>query len=684
MIAPSPGGWRGVGRAALLPAVILVLVALMVVPLPPLLLDVFFILNILVALVVLLVALGAQRPLDFSSFPTVLLFATLLRLSLNVASTRVVLVDGHTGTAAAGHVIEAFGKFLIGGDYVVGLLVFLILLIVNLVVIAKGAGRVSEVSARFTLDALPGKQMAIDADLNAGLLTSDEARRRRAEVATEADFYGAMDGASKFVKGDAVAGVIILLVNMIGGLLIGTLRHDMPFGEAAAVYFVLTVGDGLVAQVPALLLSIAAAAIVTRVSSSEDLTGQIGGQVADRVAWGAVAAILALLALLPGMPALLLLAVAAGAGAVAWRLARQPPPAEPAPAFEADADWDAPEPGAPILVELGYALIGLVDERAGAPLMARITAVRRQISADLGFQLPVARVRDDMALPPAGYRLTVGGEVAAEDEVSPGELLALADAGADAGAVQGRPVTDPAFGMPALWIAAGDRETAMAAGYAVVDPATVIATHLSSVLTREARLLLGHDEAQALLDALGREAPQLAASLTKAVPLGLLAACLRNLLDEGVPLRDVRRIGEALATVAGRSADPDELTELLRPHIGGLLVRRLGPPREPLRAVTLAPDLERLLVAAVAQGGVHGIDPLLAGRLLDAVDGLAARLAAGGTALAEHGAVVTAPPLRRPLRRLLRTRHPDLAVLSAFELPDARAVELVATIGGEG
>ena len=413
-------------QAALLPAAILTLVVLMVVPIPPLLLDLFFILNIAISLIVLMVAINTQRPLDFSAFPTVLLFATLLRLSLNVASTRVVLVNGHNGTAAAGHVIEAFGSFLIGGDYIVGIFVFAILMIINLVVITKGAGRVSEVSARFTLDAMPGKQMAIDADLNAGLLTADEARVRRADVATEADFYGSMDGASKFVKGDAVAGVLILVINILGGLVLGLVQHGMGLAEAARIYLLLAIGDGLVAQVPALLLSIAAAMIVTRVSSHLDLAGQIAAQFASARAWTPVAVILGLLALLPGMPHLVMIPAAGGAGYVAWRLRARPAAAAAPPAANpASIDWAEVADAATIGVEIGFGLVPLVDEARGSPLMARLTGIRRQLSKELGFVVPTVRVRDSLALAPFAYRIIVDGVTLGEGEAFPDDLLAL-------------------------------------------------------------------------------------------------------------------------------------------------------------------------------------------------------------------------------------------------------------------
>ena len=667
-------------RAMMLPAGILTLVLLMVVPIPPALLDIFFVFNIALALIVLMVAINTRSPLDFSAFPTVLLFATLLRLSLNVASTRVVLVGGHNGTAAAGRVIEAFGHFLIGGDYVVGIFVFAILMIINLVVITKGAGRVSEVAARFTLDAMPGKQMAIDADLNAGLLTADQARARRAEVSTEADFHGSMDGASKFVKGDAVAGVLILGINIVGGLVLGTVQHGLSLGEAAHTYLLLAIGDGLVAQVPALLLSIAAAMIVTRVSSEHDLAGQISRQFASAGAWVPVAAILALLGVLPGMPHLVLLPAAAGAAAVAWRLSR-PRAAVPVPAAvaadPATIGWDEIGDRARVAVDLGFGLIGLVEEARGSPLMARITAIRRALSKSLGFVVPMVQVRDDIALSPNAYRILIDGVVAGEDEVWPEDRLAL-EAGPVDPPMPGRAVKDPSFGLDARWIDPGETDLAVAAGYTVVDAATVIGTHLNTLLAAGAHQLLGQDEVQKLLDGLSAQAPQLVAGLVpKLLPLAAVTAVLQRLLEEGVTLRDPRPVIAALAAVAARSADPAELTELMRPALGGLIVQGLCRRREPLPAITLAAELEELLAASVraAPGSAWPFDPALGGRVLDSLADASGRQP-------NPVAIVVAPALRRALFQLIRHRLPGTPVLSIFEIPDDRAIEVVATVGG--
>ncbi|MFS0737603.1 flagellar biosynthesis protein FlhA [Sphingomonas sp. 1P06PA] len=679
--------WADAARGAVLPVATLALVGLMVIPVPSALLDVGFIFNIMISLAVLMVALNAAKPLDFSAFPTVLLFATLLRLALNVASTRVVLVDGHEGPDAAGHVIEAFGNFLIGGDYAVGLFVFAILMIINLVVITKGAGRVSEVSARFTLDALPGKQMAIDADLNAGLLTPDEAKARRQEVATEADFYGSMDGASKFVKGDAVAGVLILIVNILGGLVLGVVSHNLSIGEAAQTYIILAIGDALVAQVPALLLSIAAAAIVTRVSSPLDLSHQISGQFASSRAWTPVAGILGVLALVPGMPFLVIAPAAALSGYVAWRLrasakvvADTPDVIETATAPPAQIGWDEVSDGAAISLELGYALIGLVDERKGSPLMARITGIRRQLSRELGFVVPLVRVRDNLALAPNQYRIAVGGVVLGEDEVWPEDLLAL-DSGEILMPIEGRPAKDPSFGLDALWIPADRRSEAVIAGYTVVDPATVVATHLNHLITENAHDLFGLDEAQKLLDALKDIAPQLAAGLVPQ-PLSLagLAALCRSLLAERVSLKDFRRIAEAIIDAAREEPDAARLVEGVRERIGAIIVQGLVPVKETLPVITLDAGLEGLLAQAIrtGPGAQHPFEPALAQRIVAAVTGAAQPLMGE----ARRFALVTSPLARRALARLLKPHLPEMPVMSFLEIPDGKPVEVVAVVGG--
>ncbi|SOB80180.1 flagellar biosynthesis protein FlhA [Sphingomonas guangdongensis] len=673
-------------RGAALPVAMLLLVMLMVVPIPAFLLDVFFIVNIIISLAVLMVALNAQKPLDFSAFPTVLLFATLFRLALNVASTRVVLVHGHEGEAAAGHVIEAFGTFLIGGDYVVGLFVFAILIIINLIVVTKGAGRVSEVSARFTLDALPGKQMAIDADLNAGLITPDEARARRMDTATEADFYGSMDGSSKFVKGDAVAGLLILAVNIVGGLILGVVSHGMGVKDAAQTYVLLAIGDALVAQLPGLMLSIAAASIVTRVTSSHDLAGQIGSQFGSFKTWAPVAAILALLGVMPGMPHFIILPMAAAAGYAAYRLkkaADRPAPAPveapPEPADLSKIGWDEVTDASQVMLDIGYGLVPLVDERKGSPLMGRITGVRRQLSKELGFVVPQVRVRDDIGLSPYTYRILIGGVVVGEDQVSPDEMLAL-DTGQAVGRLSGKPAKDPTFGLDAVWIAPADADAATGAGYLVVDPGTVIATHLNQQLLQNASDLLGPDEVQALLDGLKERAGQLVAALCpQPVPLTVLTQVLRGLLAEGVPLKEFRRIAAAIAVAAGRTLDADELIELIRPELGALIVQKLCGVREPLRVMTLEGHLEALLGQAVRSDPQrrHTIEPDLGRRISDAMQRAAAPLIAE----AKPFALVVQPAIRVAMRKLTKSILPDTPVMSFFEVPEDKSVEVIAVIG---
>jgi len=672
-------------RASALPIAILLLIVVMVVPIPAFLLDIFFVANIAISLAVLMVALNAQKPLDFSSFPTVLLFATLFRLGLNVASTRVVLVHGHEGEAAAGHVIEAFGTFLIGGDYIVGLFVFAILMIINLIVVTKGAGRVSEVSARFTLDALPGKQMAIDADLNAGIITPDEAKARRIEVTTEADFYGSMDGSSKFVKGDAIAAMLILAANIIGGLILGPVSHGMTIAEAAKGYTLLAIGDALVAQLPSLMLSIAAAAIVTRVSSEKDLAGQIGSQFGSPRTWTPVAGILALLGIMPGMPHIIILTAAALAGFAAWKLrqiSRRPAPVEIVPVEPVDQSriaWDEVTDTMQVYLDIGYGLVPLVDERRGAPLMSRITGVRRQLSKELGFVVPQVRVRDDINLAPYTYRLMLGGVCVGEDQVSPDEMLAL-DTGQAVGALVGKTTRDPTFGLEATWIAPGDADAATGAGYLVVDSGTVIATHLNHALGANAADMLGADDVQALLDGLKERSPQLVASLTpQPLPLTTLTTVLKNLLSEGIPLKEFRRIAAAIAVAAQRSADAEEIVELIRPELGGLIIGKLCGVREPLRVMTLEGGLEGLLGQAMRADPSrrHVIEPDLGRRIVDALQRAAQPLIAE----AKPFALVVQPAIRVAIRKLVRTCLPDTPVMSFFEVPEDKAVEVVAVIG---
>ncbi|MPT49267.1 MAG: flagellar biosynthesis protein FlhA [Sphingobium sp.] len=678
--------WMNTAKGAVLPLATLLLVMFMVVPVPVILLDIGFIGNIMISLAVLMVALNAARPLDFSSFPTVLLFATLMRLALNVASTRVVLVDGHNGSDAAGHVIEAFGHFMIGGDYIVGLFVFAILMIINLVVITKGAGRVSEVSARFTLDAMPGKQMAIDADLNAGLLTPEEAKIRRAEVATEADFYGSMDGASKFVKGDAIAGVLILIVNILGGIILGVASHGLSLSQAAQTYIILAIGDALVAQVPALLLSIAAASIVTRVNSEHDLGGQISSQFGSSKAWTPVAVILGIMGIIPGMPHLIILPAAALAGFIAWRLSKAAkqaaivPEVIPEPENPAKIEWGDVSDATVLGLEIGYGLIGMVDDRKGAPLMGRITGIRKQLSRELGFVVPLVRVKDNLALEPNGYRITIGGVIVGEDEIWPDDLLAL-DSGALESIVEGRPCKDPTFGLDAVWISQDKRSEAVVAGYTVVDPSTVAATHLNQLIAMNASEMFGMDEARKLIDTLKENAPQLVEGLTPSLlSLAQITALCRALLVEGIPLKDFRRIAEAMIDAYRPDMTIDMLVEAVRQRIGSLIIQTLVPVKMPLPVITLDGDLEGLLAQAmrVAGDARHPIEPALANRITEAVINAARPIMAE----ARNFAIVTSPVARRALARLFRPHLPETPVLSFLEIPDGKPVEVVAVVGG--
>jgi len=670
-------------RASVLPLAILMLVLVMVVPIPAFMLDIFFVANIAISLAVLMVALNAQKPLDFSAFPTVLLFATLFRLGLNVASTRIVLVHGHEGESAAGHVIEAFGTFLIGGDYVVGIFVFAILMIINMIVVTKGAGRVSEVSARFTLDALPGKQMAIDADLNAGLITPDEAKARRIEVSTEADFYGSMDGSSKFVKGDAVAAMLILAANIIGGLILGPVSHGMSIADAAHNYILLAIGDALVAQLPSLMLSIAAASIVTRVTSDKDLAGQIGGQFGSPRTWTPVAVILALLGVLPGMPHMVILPAAAIAGFAAWKLRqieRRPAPVVIAPVEAIDQSkigWDEVTDGMQVNLDIGYGLVPLVDDRRGSPLMGRITGVRRQLSKELGFVIPQVRVRDDINLAPYVYRIIVNGVVVGEDTVSPDDMLAL-DTGQAFGSLIGKTTKDPTFGLDATWISTADADAATGAGYLVVDPGTVVATHLNHMLGQNASELLGPDEVQALLDGLKERATQLVTALAP-IPITTLTQVLKGLLAENIPLKEFRSIAAAIAVAAQRSQDAEEIIELIRPRLGALIIQKLCGMREPLRVMTLEGHLEGLLGQAMRadQSRRHVIEPDLGRRIVEALQNAAQPLIAE----AKPFALVVQPAIRLAIRKLVRTCLPDTPVMSFFEVPEDKAVEVVAVIG---
>jgi len=669
-----------------LPAGILTLICLMIVPTPAVLLDVFFVLNIALSVAILMAAMNAEKPLDFSAFPSVLLFATLLRLALNVASTRVVLVNGHQGGAAAGHVIEAFGAFLVGGNFAVGLFVFMILMIINLVVVTKGAGRVSEVSARFTLDALPGKQMAIDADLAAGLLTADEAKARRREVATEADFYGSMDGASKFVKGDAIAAVLILGVNIIAGFCLGMISHGLSAGDAAQKYVTMAVGDALVAQVPALLLSIAAAVIVTRVADSRDLAGQIGGQLANPGTWLPVAVILGAIGMIPAMPQTVFLPAAGLAGWL-WHSLRQRA-ARPAPSVQAELPpdlgriaLDEVSDHTLVTIELGYGLVHLVDDKRGSPLVARITGVRKQLSQGFGFVVPQFRVRDSLDMAPGDYRILLGGVPLGGANLRPDKVLAI-----DAGEVQpghrlpGEETRDPSFGCPAVWIEPAQRDLAIAEGYLTVDPSTVIATQLNQLLGERSQALFGPDELKAILDSLKEQAPGLVEAIhPQPLSLAALTRIFRALLEDGLPIGHPLPILSALAGAVQQTQDFDRTVDLVRAELGALIVGRICAPGERLPVLTLDAQLEGAIVQGLSDPstGQPVVEPDLARGIGEQV----AALVAERGALAPPMALVVQPRARRALAALLRLRAPAVLVISISELPPAQPIEVISVIG---
>lgn len=688
MASPSPlARLGGLSGALILPIGIFALLALMVLPIPALLLDIAFVLNIAISIAVLMVALNARRPLDFSSFPSVLLFATLLRLALNVASTRVVLVHGHEGGAAAGHVIESFAAFLVGGNFVVGLFVFAILMIINMIVITKGAGRVSEVSARFVLDALPGKQMAIDADIAAGLITADEARTRRREVTVEADFYGSMDGASKFVKGDAMAALLILGVNIVAGFAIGMISHGLSASEAGEAYVTLAVGDALVAQVPSLLLSIAAAAIVTRVSDQRDLAGQIGGQFADPRGWLPVALILGSIGAVPAMPQSVFLPGAAIATAIWWHLKRRAAAPEPLPEPVEDVSPDHialtdVADATLVTVELGYGIVSLVDAAQGAPLITRITGIRKQLSRDLGFVLPQFRIRDSLDLAAQDYAVMMGGVSIARGSVRPGKLLAI-----DAGDVRpgsngyagltGEAVRDPSFDCPALWIAPGARDHAVAEGFLVVDPASVIATHANQALLSEAHQLLGPDEVREWVEGLKARSPALVEAVTPdPLPLPALTRILRALLADGIGLSHPQPLFTALALALQKTTDFDAVIDAVRTDLAARLVARIAGPDEPLKVVTLDAGLEGAIL-----GGM--LDPVTGQPLIEPDCGAMILREINAMADAERSAIalIVQPPARRALAALLKLRSPRCLVLSIAELPATQPIVVVGVIG---
>ncbi|WP_018953893.1 flagellar biosynthesis protein FlhA [Thioalkalivibrio sulfidiphilus] len=688
---------KNVGRAGMVtPLLLMAMLAMMVIPLPPLALDVLFTFNIALSLVVILVAIYTPRPLEFAVFPTVLLVATLLRLALNVASTRVILLNGHTGTDAAGNVIQAFGDFVVGGNYAVGLVVFLILVIINFVVVTKGAGRVSEVSARFTLDAMPGKQMAIDADLNAGIITQDEARKRREEIAQEADFYGSMDGASKFVRGDAIAGILILVINIIGGLTIGTLQHGMALADAATNYVLLTIGDGLVAQIPSLLLSSATAIIVTRVSAAQDMGKQVFQQMfASPRALYVAAGVVGSLGLVPGMPNMVFLSLGALMAASAYLTAQRRAAEEAAllePSIEAAAaapspetkelSWDDVPPVDLVGLEVGYRLIPLVDRSQGGQLMGRIKGVRRKLSQELGFLIQPVHIRDNLDLGPNSYRIALMGVTVGEGEVFPDRELAI-NPGRVFGQIAGTPTKDPTFGLDAVWIDPASREQAQGLGYTVVDAGTVVATHLSQLLKEHAHEMLGHEEVQHLLDVLGKHSPKLVENLVpKTLSLGVVLKVLQNLLAEQIPIRDMRTIAETLAEHGAKSQDPGVLTAAVRVALSRSIVQNIIGTAPELPLIALDPSLEQILQKSSqgAGGGGLGIEPGLAERLQKSIAEAAQRQEMAG----EPSVVVVSPDIRAWMSRWLRSAVRGLHVLAYTEIPDNKRIRVVATVGREG
>lgn len=672
-----------------IPVVVLVIMAMLVLPLPPLLLDFLFTFNIMVSLVIIMIAIGTRKPLEFSSFPTVLLFATMLRLALNVASTRVILVNGHEGTHAAGQVVAAFGEFVIAGNYVVGFIIFAILMIINFIVVTKGAGRVSEVNARFTLDAMPGKQMSIDADLNAGIIDQDTAKKRRAELAQESDFFGSMDGASKFVSGDAIAGLLILIINLVGGLIIGVAQHNMPVAEAGRVYTLLTIGDGLVAQIPSLLLSLATAIIVTRVTTAESITEQATEQFSNPTALFISAVILLILGMVPGMPHLMFITLAIAAAGIALMVVTKGVQDEQQVQAEKDAtaategpkelDWDDVDQVDLIGLEIGYGLIPLVNTETGGELMTRVKGVRKKLSAELGFLVQPVRIRDDLNIDPDAYHIVLKGVVRGKGEVKVGRELAI-NPGQVYGQLEGIATREPAFGLEAVWIEPSQRDQARTLGYTVVDAATAISTHLNKVLRENASDLLSHDETQQLLDKLAAKSPKIVEDLVPGkLSLGILTRTLQNLLQESVSIRDMRTIAEALTEASTKTQDPEQLTAMVRPKLGRMIMQSLVDADNGLQVMTLEPSLEQLLHNVLQQsqpGQPVVMEPGLA-------EGLFAALREGARAVEDMGhpaVLVVSPMIRGWLSKAARFRVNDLTVLSYSEIPDDQAVKVIHTV----
>ena len=677
-----------------IPALVLLIMGMLVLPLPPFLLDVLFTFNITSSVLIIMIAIGTRKPLEFSSFPSVLLFATMLRLALNVASTRIILVNGHEGHDAAGKVVAAFGEFVISGNYVVGFIIFSILMIVNFVVVTKGAGRVSEVNARFTLDSMPGKQMAIDADLNAGVIDQETAKQRRAELAQESDFFGSMDGASKFVSGDAIAGMLILIINLVGGLAVGIGQHGLSLGEAGRIYSLLTIGDGLVAQIPSLLLSLATAIVVTRVTTSESMTEQAGTQLGNPSALFVTSSIIAILGLVPGMPHLVFVTLAAcAAGLGLMVLHRQAAQNEPTPAEAAasaaleqpkELEWDDLNQVDLVGLEIGYGLIPLVNPETGGQLMTRVKGVRKKLSAELGFLIQPVRIRDALSIDPDSYHILLKGVIRGRGKIKVGRELAI-NPGQVYGSLEGIATQEPAFGLEAVWIEPSQRDHARALGYKVVDATTAMVTHLNKVLRDNASDMLSHDDVQQLLDKLAAKSPKLVEDLVPGkLSLGVLTRTLQNLLSDSVSIRDMRTIVETLSEVSVRTQDPEQLTSLVRPRLGRMIVQGLVDDKNLLSVMTLDPALEHLLhnvlqQNAQAPGQSIVMEPGLAERLFGALrEGTKAVEELGQTAV-----LVVSPAIRPWLAKAARYRVSELMILSYGEIPDDQAVKVIHTVHAE-
>ncbi len=670
-----------------IPALVLMIMAMLVVPMPPVVLDVLFTFNLLAGIIIILVAISTTRPLEFSSFPAVLLLTTTLRLALNVASTRVVLVDGHKGPESAGKVIQAFGEFVINGNYLVGFIIFAILMIINFIVITKGAGRVSEVIARFTLDAMPGKQMAIDADLNSGVINQETAKKRREEITQEAEFFGAMDGASKFVRGDAIAGLMILAINILGGLAIGIGMHNLSVGDALRIYTLLTIGDGLVAQIPAMFLSLATAIIVTRVTTAQSMTEQATTQLGKPAPLFISATILTLMGLVPGMPHAVFLALGAITAGIGYMVLRRDANTAPQVSSQAlaplappkELDWSDVEQVDLIGLEIGYGLIPLVNPETGGQLMSRVKGVRKKLSAELGFLVPPVRIRDALNLDPEAYNIVLKGVVRGTGQVKVGCELAI-NPGQVYGKLEGVPTREAAFGLEAVWIEPAQKDYARTMGYTVVDASTAIATHVNKVLRENAAECMSHDETQQLIDKLAARAPKLVEDLVPAkLSLGVITRVLQNLLVESVSIRDMRSIFEALSEESARSQDPDQLTALVRPKLGRMIVQGLASPGDNLSVMTLDPELEKMLHNAASQSaGGQGVllEPALAESLFSSLRSSAAKVQDQG-----HAAVLVVSPAIRPwLAKMVRYRVNDLVVLSYSEIPDDQDVKVIFTV----